>query len=100
MKAKLLKRIRKRFDYYFNKDGEPILIDLSKKEYILINMVFYRQYGNFNSIEDARKSITLSNEKEVLWRLLKDTMLRPFGYKYGNLRFNYARRRGIYRKFR
>ena len=91
MKAKLLKKIRKRFNWYINKEGFPVLIDHLKKEAEIINVEFCKQHYNYQQHDiEALIEVPL---REWAWRTIKDIMLKQFGYKYINHWYNLATKR-------
>lgn len=84
MKVKLLKKIRKRFDWYIDKNGVPILIDKKKKISTRINVNWCKEYLNYTD-KDVAEKINVSME-EWCWRWLKTRMLQPFGYNWAEIR--------------
>lgn len=82
MKVKLLKKIRKRFDWYINSSGSPILIDKVKRTSSLIDYKSILIHINKN--EDYLKTIEV-DLKEWEWRWLKISMIEEFGYNYNNI---------------
>jgi hypothetical protein len=83
MKTKLLRKVRKRYGWYLNKSGFPVLLDHSKKEVSIIDLDFYKTYFKYESIQDVRDSIQVS-EQEVCWRLLLTIMLETYGFSYSS----------------
>lgn len=78
MKTKLLKKVRKRFGYYFREsDGVPILVDHARKKVLALDTV------------ELPKTLKIPKE-EYYWRILKDRMLTPFGYSYDLYMYNYC----------
>ena len=47
---------------------------------------------NYKSVKEFRKTIFVSDE-EFLWRTLKDILLAPFGYTYGDIMYKCACRK-------
>ncbi len=90
MKTKLLRKIRRRFNWYQGKK-DLVLIDYKNKLAHNINEEYLLgKYPKFPKEE--------INE-EILFFLLKQEMAQPFVKKYGaRIRYNYANRRLKIRK--
>jgi hypothetical protein len=88
MKVKLLKKIRKRFSYYFRKDGTLVLVDHHKKRPIIYDLANVLAMRNMTP-EDFTKQVHIP-EQQWLWRMLKDDMLKPFGYTYLDIMYRYG----------
>ena len=91
MKVKLLKKIRKRFDWYINSKGFPILIDKRKKDSLILDL---DEVKNYYRVDDdfIEKKLQVSVE-EWSWRCLKNRILKPFGFSFGNINYTKAVRR-------
>jgi hypothetical protein len=77
MKTKLLRKIRKRFGYYFNKNGWPVLVDHKREVVFVIGVDEILRTTNCKTIEDYK----LKNEAPMelyAWRLLKMKIGQPF----------------------
>ena len=83
MKVKLLKKVRKKYNWYLNSEGFPVLMDYRKKEVSVIDLDYYKRYFKYDSIQEVKDSIQVP-EKVVCWRLLLTIMLKDFGYTIGN----------------
>lgn len=95
MKVKLLKKIRKRFDWYLRKaDKVPIVLDLKEKSHYIFTDETLVVTGKYKDEESMWKSMEIPIE-EFRWRMAKDFMYRKFGYKIGDALFNQATRKGI-----
>ena len=95
MKVKLLKKIRKRFDWYIRKsDQVPIVLDLKEKTHYIFTDDLLVTLTKYENAELMRKSIEISID-EYRWRLAKDFMYKKFGYKIGDAIFRQARRRRV-----
>ncbi len=79
MKVKLLKKIRKRFTWYKNNAGTYVLADKLMKSVTFINEFHYKQL--------TTESTNIVGIDEYLYRLLKDKLLKPFGFSYNEIMF-------------
>jgi hypothetical protein len=101
MKTKLLRKIRKRFGYYFRKhDGRPVLVDLKKKNHLSYNDETLYIYAGVKTEEEFQKKVEVDKD-EYAWRCLKGVMYDAFGYSYSDVMFNYAKRAAqhIYKRY-
>jgi hypothetical protein len=96
MKIKILKKIRKRFDWYINSEGWPIVLD----------MVFERPTvftpNKQDSIKDQIEKYALNAElylepKEFAWLLAKEYMINNSGFSYQKIINRYKFRHGLKR---
>jgi hypothetical protein len=93
MKIKLLKKIRKRFGYYFRKsDGYPVLVDYKKRKHTIFSQKYLPELNGYSSGKEMMKHIEIDLE-EYAWRCMKERMLKPFGFSYGDVVFNRLKRR-------
>lgn len=83
MQVKLLKKVRKRYNWYLNSNGFPVLMDHRKKEVTVIDLEYYRTYFKYETIQEVKEAIQVP-EQTVCWRLLLTIMLKDFGYTIGN----------------
>jgi len=77
MKTKLLRKIRKRFGYYFNKNGWPVLVDHKRETVFIINADEVLRHSDCKTTEEY----ALRNEVPMelyAWRLLKLKIGQPF----------------------
>lgn len=100
MKTKLLKKIRKRFIWYINSEGFPVIIDKKEKSFGTINLTSLKKYYNYT--DDSWKDEIEIDIKEWAWRNLKQRMLKPFGFNITQIWYNKAirlsRKRDRYKK--
>lgn len=69
MKIKLLKKVRKRFSWYFRSNGDIILVDHQRQTHMLINNDYViRNYGKEPEVGFAT----------MKYRALKESILKPF----------------------
>jgi hypothetical protein len=78
MKAKLLKKLRKKYNWYFNKDGFPILIKHVTKTVIVYDLEYCCNLFAYTP-EDLEKYVKVPHQKWAL-RLLKRDILTRYGY--------------------
>lgn len=83
MKTKLLKKIRKRFDWYINIDGFPILIDHKEKTVKIIDTNAAILYWRLNS-----NYVPEVSEQEWTWRNMKQRMYKTFGFSMERVWYN------------
>lgn len=84
MKVKLLKKIRKRFDYLTRTSNDGfILVDKKLKTLDYITEKYYEK--DFKTIEVPKP--------EYLFRIMKGKMLSKFGYTFQDIMFKSAMRR-------
>ena len=92
MKVKLLKKIRKRFGYYFRKsDGYPVLVDYKQRKHAIFSPKYLPELNGYSSEEEMMKKVEI-DLKEYAWRCMKERMLKPFGLRYEDLVFNRLKR--------
>lgn len=78
MKTKLLKKIRKRYNWYFNKEGFPILIDNYRLEATIIDLNYCMIFHNIKAHE--LDSLIRCSHQEWALRTLKIKILSNYGY--------------------
>jgi len=94
MKVKLLKKIRKKYGWFINKYGFPVLVNHQKKTANVIDESYYKDYFGMKQSEeimDLKVSIYL-----VCYRLMKTIMMKEFGYSFEHI--NYTRAKNLSRK--
>lgn len=74
MKVKLLKKIKKRYNWYFNKAKYPILIDHLSKKAVIYDLEYCIERSGVK-IEDVKCEHT-----EWALRLLKQDILTKYGW--------------------
>ncbi len=79
MKTKLLKKIRKQFSWYFNKDGFPVVINHEKQEVDIYDLEYCSKRIGY-TLEEVEVKVKVSHQEWAL-RLLKNDILKPYGYK-------------------
>lgn len=97
MKAKLLKKIRKRFIWYERDKKTPgtyVLIDTKLKNVIIFDKEYCMQLADIKSEEEYDKQIKCKLD-EWCFRWLKTTMLKPFGYNWGMIYDNRRYRKAV-----
>jgi hypothetical protein len=94
MKIKLLKKLKKRYSWYFNKTKYPVLIDHLLKKAIVYDLEYCLEKDNFK-IEELKCEHT-----EYALRILKKDILTKYGWNYGERvnRFSYNKANSIYNK--
>ena len=90
MKVKLLKKIRKKYNWYFNKDGFPVLINHHKQTATVYNLELACKLTS-TKIEDVPKVIEVSNTVWCL-RLMKRDILGIYGYSFDKFIYKMAKR--------
>jgi hypothetical protein len=86
MKIKLLKKIRKRYDWYFNKEKYPVLIIHNTKEVIPIDFEYCTYFMNY-TLEDVKQKVKIDYTEWAL-RLMKVRILKNYGITYNNLLYH------------
>jgi len=87
MKVKLLKKIHKRYNWYFNANKEPVLIDHLKKHVIIYDFDYVKKQNQYTD-EDIVKKVEVSHE-EWCYRNFKWDILKSFGLTWKRERHNY-----------
>jgi len=87
MKVKLLKKIHKRYNWYFNANKEPVLIDHLEKDVTVYNFDYVREQCKY-TLEDVEKRVQVSHE-EWCYRWFKTDVLKTFGITWKRERNNY-----------
>jgi hypothetical protein len=90
MNIKLLKKIRKRYDWYFNSEKFPVLISHCSKKVIVMDMEYCKRVSNY-SFEDIKELVKV-NHTEWALRFMKNYILAEFGIKYSNIQYRQVNR--------
>jgi hypothetical protein len=90
MKTKLLRKIRKRYDWFFNKDGFPVLIDNFKKIVTIYDFEYMCNYYEF-SLEDVKEKVKVSHQEWAIRRLKLD-ILGNYGFSMNRGNYRLAKR--------
>ena len=98
MKTKLLKKIRKSFNWYINPSGFPVLINHLNRTVTLINVAELKRYYDYK--DDSYKESVEVTMQEWAWRNLKQRMYKKFGYDITNHWYNMAVRKEKYGKIK
>lgn len=96
MKTKLLKKIRKRFNWFIGKDGVPVLVDIKEKVSKRIDLDYYiSRYTIFETVSAFRKEVGNIDEDEFLFNVMILEILIEFGYSKGDIEFNRSKRMSV-----
>jgi hypothetical protein len=88
MKVKLLRKLHKRYDWYFNKSGFPVLIDHEKKKALLYDVEYCAKRMDYK-VEDVDKFVTIPLQEWAL-RNLKLDLLQEWGWDITRIRYRIA----------
>lgn len=91
MKVKLLKKLRKRYEWYFKEDGFPVLLDHYEKKATLYDLEYMRHLYKY-SLEDVEKNVEVPHQVWALRRLKMDIM-GEYGYSMDSCIYKYALRK-------
>lgn len=91
MKTKLLKKIRKRYLWYFNKQGYPVLIDKKKQTAKLYDLEYLMQQNNY-TWDDVQRNVQVLHTEWAI-RHLKSDILFQYGWNYNRVIYRLAMRR-------
>jgi len=91
MKTKLLKKIHKRYNWYFNSEKNPVLIDKFLKTATIYDIEFCC-YENNMKIEDVDKSVKCEKTEWTL-RTMKRKILSTYGWSFNRAIFKLALKR-------
>lgn len=83
MKARLLKKIRFRFDWYFKSNGDPVLIDHVDHSNTVINVEYAIGYASCQDQDHLLRTLGSLSIDEYIRRILMQRLLLPFGIAYG-----------------
>jgi hypothetical protein len=78
MKVKLLKKLRKKYSWYFNNEKCPVLINHKTKNVIVFNLKYCMKPINY-TLEDVEKTVEIDHK---LWffRVFKKHLLGKYGW--------------------
>jgi hypothetical protein len=88
MRTKLLKKLHKTYDWYFNNDGFPLLINHYKKSVTLYDVEYLCQRMNYK-MEDLPKLIQVPHTEWAL-RAMKLDILQEYGWNMSRVRYKIA----------
>ena len=91
MKTKLLKKLRKKYDWYFNADGFPVLINHIKKAVTLYDVEYLCQRMNYK-VEDLPTLVRVEHTEWAL-RNMKRDILQEYGWDMSRVRYKIAIKR-------
>jgi hypothetical protein len=83
MNIKLLKKIRKRYDWYFTEDKYPVLIDHVYKKVTTFDLAYCRLKSNY-SLEDVNEKVKCTLDEWAL-RHMKEQVYSRYKIYYGDL---------------
>jgi tetrahydromethanopterin S-methyltransferase subunit G len=86
MKIKLLKKIRKRYDWYFNTEKYPVLICHNIKDVINMDLEYCRKRMKF-TLEEVKEKVKCDYTEWAL-RIMKEDIFRDYGISYSNLLYH------------
>ena len=93
MKTKLLKKMRKRFDWYINQEGWPIILDSHNEDAIVLSP--HKQNDIKDQVEKHAQDADLYLEpKAYAWLLAKKYMIDKSGVQYQKIISRYKFRQG------
>jgi len=78
MKVKLLKKLRKRYNWYFNKDNFPVLIDHHYKNVTIYDLEYCMGVVKY-TLQDVEAKVKVSHTEWAL-RFLKSDILKDYGW--------------------
>jgi hypothetical protein len=78
MKVKLLKKLRKRYNWYFNKDNFPVLIDHHYKNVTIYDLEYCMGMVKY-TLQDVEVKVKVSHTEWAL-RFLKLDILKNYGW--------------------
>jgi hypothetical protein len=87
MKVKLLKKLRKRYNWYFNNDNFPVLIDHHYKKVTIYDLEYCMNMVKY-TLQDVEIKVKVSHDEWAL-RHLKTDILGKYGW---------STQKSIYRK--
>lgn len=89
MKTKLLKKLHKRYSWYFNKEGFPVLLNHKKERVILYDIEYCMNLNNYTP-EDVLVKIKVPYQEWAL-RIMKRDILTSFGWDIERVRYKIAK---------
>jgi hypothetical protein len=91
MKVKLLKKIKARYNWYFNKDSFPVLIDHKEKRVTIYDLEYMCEYYKY-SLEDVKEKVKVPHTEWALRRMKLD-LLFEHGYQMNRSIYRIATRK-------
>lgn len=88
MKTKLLKKLKKRFDWYFNQNKYPVLIDKKNKSVVVYNLEFCLNKTGY-SFSEYETKVEVSRDEWAL-RIFKRDLLKTYGWTVNKSFYNKA----------
>jgi hypothetical protein len=88
MKIKLLKKLRKKYNWYFNKDKFPVLINHIRKTVIVYDLEYLTQRNNY-TLEDVEAKVKVDHTEWAI-RHLKGDILDCYGWNMSEVRYKLA----------
>lgn len=93
MKTKLLRKIRNRFNWFYIKNGDVVLVDHKNHENILINVEYAIKLANVKTQDQLLLEIGDISIDEYLKRILIVKLLLSLGYMYSfSLIYRFSRK--------
>lgn len=83
MKIKLLKKLRKRYNWYFRSDNFPVLIDHYNKSIRVYDVEYLTERLKL-TLEDVEKQVKVSHDEWAM-RWLKTDILGKYGWSMGKV---------------
>ena len=91
MKIKLLKKLRKRYNWYFNKDKFPVLIDHLEKTATVYDLEYVSGRAKY-TMEDVKEKVKVDHTEWAL-RMMKLDTLKKWGWEIGKSTYRLATRK-------
>lgn len=88
MKVKLLKKLHKKYSWYFNKDGFPVLIDHIEESVTLYDLEYMSNLTGY-TLEDIKEKVKVSHTEWAL-RTLKRDILSKYNWSITKVRYKLA----------
>ena len=93
MKAKLLTKVRSRFDWYYKKNGDAVLIDHKTHKNLVIDVKCAMEFAGVKTQDELLEHIGSISIDEYLRRVLMYKIITPFGISYAsNLNYRFTRK--------
>ena len=91
MRTKLLKKLRKRYVWYFNTNLFPVLIDHNKQKVLVYDVEYLCRRFNYK-VEDLSTLITVEHQEWAL-RVMKLDILSEYGWSMSHVIYKMALRK-------
>ena len=91
MKVKLLKKLHKRYNWYFNNDNFPVLIDHDNKSVRIYDLEYLTKCNEY-TLHDVKEKVKVSHHEWAL-RHLKTDILGQYGWNISKVFYGKAVRR-------